>query len=128
MGTKPTKPSLTNYLLKLAPDFSVLDLVEQYINENNIQPDSTGGYKYKNLFFYDPNGKSGGQTNFYRGLFKVESSEVPAVDGEKINEDYILINNGAIENNKSYYIIACKEPTGSGLKLNNCLSIVGVAF
>lgn len=90
-----SKPELKEYLKKLAPDFSVLDMVEQYceqgypLQKNNLLGDSS--YIFNDLFVYfngEKNHNNFDSHGMLRGIFKYET-----VDGlplQSKEEDYCI--------------------------------------
>ena len=103
----------SQYFLKLAPDFSVLDIVEKHMLENN----KTGEYQ---LFYYVQS-SSAIDCTFKRGLFKVKN----AVSASIIDTNaayYSTVINGDL------YLIAINNLDKVYFKFNNGYEIVGVAF
>lgn len=96
------RPTLKQYLLKLAPDFSTLDLVEQFASNNNISG------QFKDIFFYKETKDNiiDVSTNFYRGIFKIVSTdtEITFTPNMFTKEDYIVIKKSH-DNEYTYYII-----------------------
>jgi hypothetical protein len=80
--------NLQDYFLKIAPDLSVFDLVEQYYFNNNedfglVSP----------LFSYNIDPSSPFQSQFYRAMFFVKSNGDLVFSGlniDETNSDYVV--------------------------------------
>lgn len=101
------KPSLEDYLIKIAPDFSVLDMVEKYAINYGLPEDN------KN-FQYSENSTKG---EFSRGIYRVypNSAKIDISDKNHFRIEY---------SDSSIFIVYSKyEPT-----FENATCIVGVKF
>jgi hypothetical protein len=78
-------PTVQDYLLKLAPDFSIFEMVEKYFYDNNL---SNG--ILKTIFLYDEPSSNFKITTFHRAMFKVHTSGT-VITTNLANDEYSVI-------------------------------------
>lgn len=105
----PEKPSIHEYLKKLAPDFSVLDNVEQYVSQ----------YADKNAIFYIGEKKKEYTIRYKRFLCKYEGTISFSDSDNLIIEKYEI-------NDKKYAIII--SDLEDGYTISGPTYICGVGF
>ena len=106
----------SEYFLKLAPDLSVLDIVEKYMLEHNLD---ISGKKEKDLFYYNSDDNKNTSCTFRRGLFKILN-----------NVEITNCNSACYEFtvNKDRYLIAINNLEPITFTLKSVSTIIGVAF
>lgn len=116
VNSDKNKRDIDRYFLKIAPDFSVLDLAEKYMEENN----KTGEDK---LFYFNPN-TSSISTTFRRAIFRCNNP------GNKIDESSAGSLSYRIFNCGSHSIFICISTTDIPIvfSVSNSDRIVGVCF
>jgi len=73
--------TLQDYLIKIAPDFSVLDLVEKFWFSNNESFILSDGTNLSNIMLVAQNVSNSYTTTLYRGIFLVYSTGTLSVTG-----------------------------------------------
>jgi hypothetical protein len=71
---------LQDYFIKLAPDFSVFEMVEKYYYDNN------GFGNYSGIFYYNGESATSKQTQLLRGMFLVYSDGNLSVENAAADE------------------------------------------
>lgn len=109
---------LQDYFVKLAPDFSVFDMVERYYYGNN---ENFGNLSV--LFDYSTPSANTYSSNFYRAMFLIYSDGNLSIDGVE-NDEYTVFP----YYNGSQIVIAIQE-TPIIINSNSVIDLViGVAF
>jgi len=78
--------SLQDYLVRMAPDFSVFQLAEKYYYDNNLNSEY-----FNNVFSYKPTAGIQYTSNFFRAAFQVYTDGVVSIQGLE-EDEYVVIN------------------------------------
>jgi hypothetical protein len=78
--------SLQDYLVRMAPDFSVFQLAEKYYYDNNLNSEY-----FKDVFSYKPTAGTQYTSNFFRAAFQVYTDGVVSIQGLE-EDEYVVIN------------------------------------
>jgi hypothetical protein len=114
--------TLQDYLIKMAPDFSVLDMVEKFWFSNNESFVLSDGTNLSNIMLVAQNATNSYTTTFYRGIFLVYSTGTLSVTGSN-NSSVIFPHRDA-----SQIVIASLESPIVITSTSVIDMIVGVAF
>jgi hypothetical protein len=122
---KSINKNLQDYFIKLAPDFSVFDMVEKYYHDNDIVP--VNGV-FKDLFFYRYNiiANTNIVTPFYRGMFLIlmdESSGDGAITINGNSDEYTVF-----PYKEGYILIAIQDDPIEITCSKDIDLVIGVAF
>jgi hypothetical protein len=110
--------SLQDYLVRMAPDFSVFQLAEKYYYDNNLNSEY-----FNDVFSYKAAAGTQYTSNFFRGMFQVYTAGTVSVQGLE-EDEYVVINHR--EGLK--IVISAKE---SQIVINSTAAmdlIIGVVF
>jgi hypothetical protein len=110
--------SLQDYLVKMAPDFSVFQLAEKYYYDNNL----TGEY-FNNVFSYKPIPGTQYTSNFFRGMFQVYTEGTVSVQGLEADEYVVIDYRGGLK-----VVISAKESQIVISSTDEIELVIGVAF
>lgn len=128
---KSINKNLQDYFIKLAPDFSVFDMVEKYYHDNGYSKVTNPSGVFENLFFY--NYSIGSNTNiitpFYRGMFMILVHE-ESVPTEELS---FIINSNSDEYTlfpykEGYILIAIQDDPIEVTCSKDVDLVIGVAF
>lgn len=111
---------LQYYLIRMAPDFSVFQLVEKYYYDNDI----TTEY-FKDILSYKANAGPNYTSDFYRAMFQIYVDDNAAITVSDLNSDeYVTINY-----RKGIKILITAKETPIVINSNKHMDlIIGVAF
>jgi hypothetical protein len=77
--------TLQDYFIKMAPDFSVLDLIEKFWFDKNESLVLADGTDLTNIMLVAKNTTNSYATNMYRAMFLVYSTGTLTVSGANVN-------------------------------------------
>jgi hypothetical protein len=116
--------SLQDYLVRMAPDFSVFQLAEKYYYDNNLSSEYFLNNEYFNdVFSYKVAAGTQYTSNFFRGMFQVYTAGTVSVQGLE-EDEYVVINH----RDGLKIVISAKE---SQIVINSTAAmdlIIGVVF
>jgi len=117
------------YFLKIAPDFSVFDMLEKYLSNQTLD------LNQEKIFFNSfPTAAEDIETPFYRAIFKIDMKENSSPSLINSEKNFIVIKDEELsiedEDHCIFYLIGIDEEL---LKIKNfpsnkIHSIMGVAF
>jgi len=118
--------NLQDYFVKIAPDFSVFDMVEKYYYDNNLSTEY-----FKEVFSYKVVNLASYSTNFYRGMFLVYTSGDITINAPE--DEYVVFPmryymDGLNKVIISQIIIAIQEAPFVMSSTSNIDLVIGVAF
>jgi len=123
---KSVNKNLQDYFVKIAPDFSVFDMVEKYYYDNNLSTEY-----FKEVFSYKVVNLASYSTNFYRGMFLVYTSGDITINAPE--DEYVVFPmryymDGLNKVIISQIIIAIQEAPFVMTSTSNIDLVIGVAF
>jgi len=123
---KSVNKNLQDYFVKIAPDFSVFDMVEKYYYDNNLSTEY-----FKEVFSYKVVNLASYSTNFYRGMFLVYTSGDITINAPE--DEYVVFPmryymDGLNKVIISQIIIAIQEAPFVMSSTSNIDLVIGVAF
>jgi hypothetical protein len=111
-------PGMQHYFVKMAPDFSIFDLVEKYFYDNNLAEGMI-----RDIFFIKSDSGLSAQTSINRGMFLVYSEGDLSIQGSATDEYTVFPYK-----DEAQVIIAVKDGPISIVSTSAIDLIVGVAF